>query len=183
MGHRRLQAANYAAEHRLLARLQYPSWIGRKHLSRHKVSLDEVRTYISAIQAQPWFKAAWSAETRPITVKTSSGASSSNRHERVIKLSTVHRHHAAQAELVTLHELAHMITSDNGIRAAKRADDNLYTAGHTKAWRAHFFTLVSRTFGSKWARRLRDEMDREGGICTCDGWHVSPACREFGCCP
>lgn len=180
MGHTRLQAENYDAEQRLSRRLRQGSPLGSKYLAQSGVSLAQVRVYLRAVQGEPWFQAAWPAESAPITVESSSGTSSSSRSSRVLKSSTAHRGSRPYAELVILHELAHMITKDPHEGRPQRGMDSHVTRGHDRAWRDHYARLVSKTFGPKWAARLRAEFDREPGICTCDGHHLSPACREFG---
>jgi putative metallohydrolase (TIGR04338 family) len=183
MGRPRLQAAAYEAEDRLAARLQRASPLGERCLSKTNVTLTDVRRYLAAVQAEPWFRAAWPNETRLITVKTSSAGSSSERRNRTLRSSTAHRRRRPLAELVLLHELAHMITKEPWEGRPERLLDSRLSRGHTKAWRDHYARLVGQTFGPKWARRLRQEMDREPGLCTCDGRHMSPACREFGAHP
>ena len=156
MGRPRRQEANYQAEGRLERRLQYASKLGGQYLAEHRVTLTQVRMYLSALQAEPWFWSAWPGEVKPITVMPSkTDTSYSSRAERTIASHPSHRKRRAQAELVILHELAHIITKDPHEGRPRRQLDDLLSRGHTKAWREHYARLVGATLGPRWARRLR----------------------------
>jgi hypothetical protein len=121
-------------------------------------------TYIHAIQHTEWFNAAFPAHTAPVTVLGGRGVSRADASDRWVKIGTSDRSDAGRCELACLHELAHIVTPDQGPGRELRepAQGRASSKGHHHAWRVNFVLIVRKTLGKSAALRLRNEFNAWG---------------------
>ena len=128
------------------------------------VGLRPCEAYLHAIQDMAWFTAAFTGHAAPVIVVGGGGRSHADAAQRRVKIGTNDRRNARQCEHACLHELAHIVTPDQGpnreLREPAQGRDS--SRGHHHAWRANFVLIVRMTLGRQAAQRLRHEFNQWG---------------------
>jgi hypothetical protein len=125
-------------------------------------------SYIHAVQQMDWFKAAFATHADPVTVLGGKGGSHADASQHRIKIGTFSRFGVSTCEQACLHELAHIVTPDQGPSSELRepALGRISSKGHHHAWRVNFVLIVRKTLGKQAAQRLRYEFN-QWGLSTC----------------
>jgi hypothetical protein len=128
------------------------------------IAVRQCAAYIHAVQQAPWFEAAFTGHTHPVTVVGGGGASRADAVERRIKIGLEDRSSVSACEQACLHELAHIVTPDRGpdheLREPPRGPGS--SKGHHHAWRVNFVLITRASLGRRAAHRLRHEFDQWG---------------------
>ncbi len=133
-------------------------------MSDGKIHHRHCATYILAVQQTDWFKAAFPSHAAPVTVVGGRGVSHADATQRWIKIGTKDRYSVSDCEHACLHELAHIVSPDDGpgrrLREPKLGQRS--SKGHHHAWRVNFILIVRMTLGRQAALRLRHEFNQWG---------------------
>lgn len=117
--------------------------------------------YLHAIQRTPWFTAAFTGHTQPVTVVGGPGVSHADASQRLVTIGADDRWDPRACEHACLHELAHIVTPDHGPdRRRREPAHDKDSRGHHHPWQANFTFIVQMTLGSQAANRLRHEFAR-----------------------
>jgi hypothetical protein len=92
------------------------------------VPLNLCASYIRAVQAEPWFRAAFAGHAHPLTVTGGRGLSHADAATRTVKIGTEDRRDLARCEVACLHELAHIVTGDHAPTARGASPQTVPTA-------------------------------------------------------
>jgi hypothetical protein len=121
-------------------------------------------SYIHAVQQMDWFNATFPGHSGPVTVVGGRGRSHADALQRRIKIGTDNRYNIGECEQACLHELAHIVSPDNGpgnkLREPRLGRDS--SKGHHHAWRVNFVLIVRWTLGKQAAQQLRSEFNQWG---------------------
>ena len=133
-------------------------------LQGDRIGFRDCATYIHAVQQTEWFRAAFSAHTDPVLVTGGHGRSHADASQRLVKIGTLDRLDVDKCEQACLHELAHIVTPDYGLKRKLRepAQGRGSSRGHHHAWRANFVLIVRMSLGKQAAIRLRHEFGQWG---------------------
>lgn len=128
------------------------------------IGFRQCATYLHAIQQTVWFRAAFAAHADPVTVVGGRGVSRADPVLRQVKIGMGDRLDAGKCEAACLHELAHIVTAEQGpgneLREPLRGPGS--SRGHHHAWRANFVLIVRKTLGNQAAVQLRHEFNQWG---------------------
>ena len=128
------------------------------------VPVRQAAAYLRAVQATPWFHAAFAGHTGPLEVVGGRGPSRTDTVTRQVKIGTEDRRDPGRCEHACLHELAHIVTNDLGADRELRepVDGPDSSRGHHHAWRVNFVLIVRMALGRQASSRLRREFNEWG---------------------